>query len=358
MTKFPNPRPRASDLDLKLGILPKGPHNSITDIEGVSVGHSTIVRGEGVLRVGDGPVRTGVTIIKPHQHNPFKDKVTAATYVLNGFGRSLGFMQVGELGTIESHIALTNTLNTWRVADALVDHLSSINPGVHSFNPIVGECNDSFLNDILGRHVTREHVLAAIESATFPNTEEGNVGAGAGTTAFGWKAGIGTSSRLCDSLGDQYTVGSLTLANAGDPQDLRIDGVNIGRHFLPPGTTSEGGGSIVVVIGTDAPITARQASRLARRSLFGLARVGGMSPHAIGDCTIVFSNSRERPHVDDTHLTPLFRGVVEATEEAMINSVLRAETVVGRDGNIRRGIPIDKLREVLANNTHDVQVQD
>ena len=189
-------RPRATDLGLQLGILPRGEHNSITDVEGVAVGHTTLIRGDGVMRIGNGPVRTGVTVIMPHQRSLFRRKVTAAVHVLNGFGKAVGFLQIQELGVIESPIALTGTLSTWRVADAMVDYLAAENPAVYSFNPVVGECNDGFLNDIIGRHVQPGHVLEAIAGAYTPNVQEGNVGAGTGMTGFGWKAGIGTASRI------------------------------------------------------------------------------------------------------------------------------------------------------------------
>ena len=234
------------------------------------------------------------------------------------------------------------------VADALVDHLAAQNPGVYSFNPVVGECNDGFLNDILGRHVRREHVHQAIESAVAPNTEEGNVGAGTGMTAFGWKGGLGTSSRACDSPHGEYTVGALTLTNTGDPRELRIGGREIGRYLVPSGVPEEVGGSILIVVGTNAPLTARQLGRIARRATFGLGRVGAIANHASGDFVIAFSNSGERPDIDDAHLNPLFRATVEATEEAIINSILRAETMVGRDGHTRHAMPIDELGEILS----------
>ena len=292
-------------------------------------------------------MRTGVTVILPHQGNVFREEVTGAVHVVNGFGKSVGFPQVAELGVIESPIALTSTLSTWRVADGMVDYLSRENPGVLSFNPVVGECNDGFLNDIVGRHVRPYHVTGAIEAAKSPSTEEGNVGAGTGMTGFGWKGGIGTSSRVCELPSNEYTVGALVLTNTGDPHELRIDGVQVGRHLMPSGASEDAYGSIMIVVATDAPVTARQLGRIGRRAAFGLARVGGIASHNSGDFIIAFSNSEVRPGVHDSHLTPLFRSCVEATEEAIINSMLRAETLVGRDGNTRYAIPIDGLTEVL-----------
>ena len=340
-------RPRASDLGLRIGLLPRGANNTITDVEGVSIGHVTLVEGDGDLLIGQGPVRTGVTVVLPHQGNIFRQKVTAAVEVVNGFGKSVGFPQVAELGVIESPIALTSTLSTWRVADGLIDYMSRSNPGVFSFNPVVGECNDGFLNDIIGRHVRPFHVTRAIEAAITPNIEEGNVGAGTGMTGFGWKGGIGTSSRICELPSDRYTVGVLVVTNTGDPRELRIDGTQVGRNLMPPGVGESSHGSIMMVVGTNAPVTARQLGRIGRRAAFGLARAGGIASHNSGDFVIAFSNAEEGPDVDDSHLTPLFRGCVEATEEAILNSMLRAETLVGRDGNVRHAIPIADLKALI-----------
>ena len=345
------PRPRAADLGLEMGLLARGRHNSITDVPEVSVGHVTLVDGDGPLRTGHGPVRTGVSVVLPHQDNTFSRKVTGAVHVLNGFGKALGFLQVAELGVIESPIALTSTLSIWRVADALIDYLAQRNPGVLSFNPVVGECNDGFLNDIVGRHVRPAQVMEAISTASSPNVEEGNVGAGTGMTGFGWKGGIGTASRICEAGDTEYALGALTLSNTGDARELRIEGVRIGRHLLPPDDTfdpTRAAGSIIMVVATNAPVDARQLGRIARRAALGLARAGGIASHSSGDFIIAFSNSTAPPSIDDADLTPLFRGAVEATEEAIVNSLLRAETMAGRDGNTREGIPIDRVREVLA----------
>ena len=347
---MPNNRPRATDLGVEIGILPSGPNNAITDVPEVSVGHVTLIDGMGPLRIGEGPVRTGVTAVLPHQGNVFERKVTGAVHVLNGFGKALGFLQVEELGVIESPIVLTSTLSIWRATDAVIDYLAAANPGVYSFNPVVGECNDAFLNDIVGRHIRTEHVQDAISTASSPNTDEGNVGGGTGMTGFGWKGGIGTASRTCKTKQGTYTMGALTMTNTGDPREFRIDGVRIGRSLLPPRTDfdpTRAPGSIIMVIGTDAPVDARQLGRICRRAGLGLARAGGIADHSSGDFVIAFSNSTEPPHIDDAELTPLLRGAIESTEEAVVNSVLRAETMVGRDGNTREGIPIDGVRELL-----------
>ena len=342
-----NSRPRSVDLGIHIGHLCHGPQNSITDVEGVHVGHSTIITGEGRLIPGEGPIRTGVTVVLPHTNNLYRKKIPAACHVLNGFGKSIGLSQIGELGHIESPIALTSTLNVWNVADALVEHLSDLNNGVQSFNPIVLESNDRFLNDAIGRHVKKQHVNDAISSASTPNIQEGNIGAGTGMTGFGWKSGIGTSSRICESLHGDYTVGVLVLCNMGDPRDLRIDGMQIGRYLMPPGVNDESGGSISFVVATDAPVTARQLNRMAKRAHLGLARAGGVVSHGSGTTTLAFSNSSDKPQIDDAHLTVLFRGVVESAEEAIINSLLGSETLSGRDGNVRHSIPSERLKNIL-----------
>ena len=340
-------RPRTSEINIDIGILDKGDHNSITDVSEVKVGHVTLISGQGRLNEGHGPTRTGITVILPHSGNIYRQKVTASTFALNGFGKAVGFMQISELGTIESPIALTSTLNTWRVADYMIDYLHELNPEVHSFNPVVVECNDWFLNDGIGRHVNNNHFMEAINNSCSPNIEEGNVGAGTGMTAFGWKAGIGTSSRLCESPYSKYTVGVLALCNMGDPRDLRIGGVPIGNFIKPPGIYDESGGSIAIIIATDAPLTARQLNRMARRASVGLSKVGGMLSHASGSFSIAFSNSREKPNIDDSHMSILFRGVAEATEEAIVNSILRAETISGRDDNTRHAIPVDQILDII-----------
>ena len=342
-----NSRPRSVDLGIHIGHLSHGPQNSITDVEGVHVGHSTIITGEGRLIPGEGPIRTGVTVVLPHTNNLYRKKIPAACHVLNGFGKSIGLSQISELGHIESPIALTSTLNVWNVADALVEHLSDLNNGVQSFNPIVLESNDRFLNDAIGRHVKKQHVNDAISSASTPNIQEGNIGAGTGMTGFGWKSGIGTSSRICESLHGDYTVAVLVLCNMGDPRDLRIDGMQIGRYLMPPGVNDESGGSISFVVATDAPVTARQLNRMAKRAHLGLARAGGVVSHGSGTTTLAFSNSSDKPQIDDAHLTVLFRGVVESAEEAIINSLLGSETLSGRDGNVRHSIPSERLKNIL-----------
>jgi D-aminopeptidase len=336
-------RLRYRELGLTLGNLPLGPNNSITDIPEVSVGHVTLISGEGSLVIGNGPVRTGVTAILPHQDNIFERKVTGAAHVINGFGKSVGFPQVNELGVIESPIMLTNTLNTWRVADATIDYLTEANPGTYSFNPVVGECNDSYLNDMVGRHVTREHVFSAIREATSPNIDEGNVGAGTGMTGWGWKGGIGTSSRLITVDAGSYVAGALVLVNTGVPSELRVGTKHIGKTNAPP-KTPPAPGSIMMVVGTNCPVDSRQLLRVAKRAVFGLARVGGTAEHGSGDFVIAFSNASVSEPVKEDSMTALFLGAIEAVEEAIVNALLKAETMIGRDGNTRTALPTDLVR--------------
>ena len=353
-----NQRPRARDLGIRIGFLETGPLNAITDVPGVKVGHVSLIEGEGDLEVGRGPIRTGVTAILPRGGNLFTEKVCAAVHVINAFGKSVGLPQVVELGNIETPIMLTNTLSVWNVANAVVDYVSAQNPQVYSFNPVVGECNDGGLNDILGRHVKREHVFKALELASEANFEEGNVGAGVGMTGFGWKGGIGTSSRKVSVEGCDIKVGSLVLTNTGSARELRIDGVPVGRE-LTPDAVSPGDGSIMILIGTNAPLSSRQLGRIARRGAFGLARIGGTASHGSGDFVIAFTNgnliapsgeqtSRPDAFVPEPQLSSLFTAAIDSVEEAILNSLLRSETLVGRDGNRRIGIPIDRVQEIVS----------
>ncbi|MEN6641456.1 MAG: P1 family peptidase [Armatimonadia bacterium] len=352
-----SPRPRARDLGVSIGELQPGPLNAIVDVPEVAVGHVSLVAGEGPLVSGQGPVRTGVTALLPHPGNLFTDRVCAAVEVINGFGKSVGLPQVTELGSLETPILLTNTLSVWTAADALADFMAELNPGVRSFNPVVGECNDGALNDILGRHVKPQHVRQALAAASRVSVQEGNVGAGVGMTGFGWKAGIGTASRLLPGALDGYVLGSLVLTNTGSARDLRVDGVPVGRHLRPPAQPLPAG-SIIIVLATDAPLDSRQLHRLAKRAAFGLARVGGIADHGSGDFVIAFSTGNRLSArgeqrlfapalVPETELSSLFRATIETVEEAILNSLLRAETMVGRDALKRLALPLDELSAVL-----------
>jgi D-aminopeptidase len=347
------PRPRARDLGIEPGVFPPGPLNAITDVEGVRVGHTTVVEGD--------TVRTGVTAILPHEGNLFQDKVAGAVFVGNAFGKLAGSTQVGELGTIETPIVLTNTLSVGVAMDAVVRYTiaQAGNEQVRSVNAVVGETNDGGLNDIRGLHVTREHVLEAIRSAKRGPVAEGTVGAGTGTIAFGWKGGIGTSSRKIERLG--YSVGVLAQTNFGG--NLTIAGAPVYKHLQPPsarraGPVDPADGSCVLVVATDAPLDARDLRRLAARAVFGLARTGSSYSNGSGDFAIAFSTSPDvrsrfgetapRAHqvLPTDAVSPLFEAALEATEEAVYNSLLQATTVTSSIGKAE-AIPIDQLRELL-----------
>lgn len=356
-------RPRARDLGLAPGILSPGELNAITDVAGVRVGHRTLIEGESV--------RTGVTAILPHGGDPFREKVPAAVYTANGFGKAAGFEQVRELGNIESPILLTNTLS---VGTAVTAGQAWVlcregNEEVRSVNVVAGETNDGFLNDIRGQHVSADDVIAAIEAASEGPVAEGNVGAGTGTRAFGWKGGIGTSSRrLPEALGG-WTVGVLVQANFGGI--LTMDGIKVGqvlgqhtfRDILEGKTamaaeSTEDAGSIMVVIATDAPVGSRNLERMAKRAPLGIARTGGFMNNGSGDFVVAFSTAgriryadpepaRERIRLDNDHMDGLFLAVVEATEEAIYNALLRAETMTGRGGNAVEALPVERIRELI-----------
>jgi D-aminopeptidase len=360
-------RQRVRKMGFPVGDLPTGPHNAITDVSGVRVGHTTLIHGEGPLRPGLGPVRTGVTVVLPHGEDLFRHKVRAAVHTINGFGKVRGFEQVRELGVIESPIALTNTLNVGLVADALVQYAIRQNPGIgietSTPNVLVGETHDGYLNDVQGRHVHAEHVWAAIEAAAPGPVAEGAVGAGTGTSCFGWKGGIGTASRVLPPGAGAYTVAALVQSNFGRPRELIICGVPIGRRIQPPAKhqPQDGdGGSVMVVLATDAPLSERQLGRLCVRAAAGLARTGSIYGHGSGDFVIAFTTAYHVEHepasltttqvalVDEGRaMAWLFPAVVESIEEAVLNSLFCADTVTGRDGNTRYGLPVDEVAALL-----------
>jgi D-aminopeptidase len=332
---------RIRELGIDPGELPPGEQNTITDVAGVEVAHETIIEGD---PTESDCVRTGVSVIDPAaDRNVFADPVTGAVSVLNGYGKSAGLAQLEELGEIETPIALTNTLDVWSAGAGLLQHVLNANETATSVNPVVGECNDGVLNDIRGRHVTAAHVENAIESLSASNTREGCVGAGTGTTGFGWKAGIGTASRRVDS----HTVGALVLTNTGKPADLRVDGLHVNDFVQEETESSSAGGSIMMLVGTDATLSARQLTRVTRRTSLGLGRVGGIAHHGSGDFAIGFANARG-PQVEDSALTALFRGAIEATEEAIYNSLTRAETTTGVGNTTVRALPLDAVRRAVA----------
>jgi len=353
----PASRPRARDLGIHIGILPTGPNNGITDVAGVLVGHQT-------LRVGD-DVRTGVTAIRPHGGNLFQDKVPAAIVVGNGFGKLVGSTQVAELGVLETPIVLTNTLSVFVAADAVIEYTISQpgNEDVRSVNPLVGETNDGFLNNIRARRIRSADVLAAIHNASADPVEEGAVGAGTGTRCLGFKGGIGTASRRLPQRVGGYTLGVLVQSNFGGI--LTVDGAPVGRelggYYLEDLVSdSQGaGGSCMIVVATDAPLDARQLKRLGQRALLGLAAVGSPMSHGSGDYVISFSahpgvrqrateDLLEQPRIAfrDEALSPLFQACREATEEAIVNSLLRARTERGFQGREVRAVPIEQLLNI------------
>lgn len=316
-------RPRARETGIQPGILPTGALNAITDVEGVRVGQTTLIRGENV--------RTGVTVILPHGGNLFREKVPAAVFVGNGFGKLMGSTQIDELGEIESPIALTSTLNVPRVADALIDWMLAMpgNEDVKSINVVVGETNDGRLNDIRGRHVGRDEVFAALKNAKGGAVEEGSVGAGTGTVAFGWKGGIGTSSRKLPAKLGGWTIGVLVQTNYGGV--LTIDGNPVGKklgQYYLKNELENADGSIMIVIATDAPVDARNLERMGARAMMGLARTGAAGTNGSGDYAIAFSTARNATTlVKNDDMSPLFLAVIEATEEAIYNSLLKATDV-------------------------------
>lgn len=370
-----NIRLRATELGLALGRLRPGPKNSITDVGGVRVGHCTLIEGEGTLEPGRGPVRTGVTAVLPHGDNLFTEKVSAAVHEINGFGKPIGLSQVKECGVLETPILLTNTLNVGLVADALIDYMLKLNPAIGvstgTVNPVVLECNDGDLNDIRGRHVKKEHVFSALERTSDGPVPEGAVGAGTGMTAFGWKGGIGTASRLVPAPdGGEYVLGALVLSNFGTPEDLVVGGWPVGRYLRPPNADeqrgeelnpSDGSGSVVIVLATDAPVDARQLRRIAARAVVGIVRCGSRLQHGSGDYVVAFSTGFRVPHGqahayvapgaawsdDSPVIANLLLAGGEATEEAVLNSMLQAHTLVGRDGNVRYALPVDELTALL-----------
>ncbi len=344
-----NVRPRAREAGIAPGVLTPGKLNSITDVEGVKVGHVTLIEGE--------DIRTGVTAIIPHFGNLFAEKVPAAIYLGNAFGKLMGYTQVEELGNIETPIVLTNTLNVGIVADGVIEYMLSLpgNENVMSINPVVGETNDGRLNNIRSRPVRQHHVRQAIEKATTGPVEEGSVGAGTGTICFGFKGGIGTSSRQLPKSQGGYTVGVLVQSNFGGI--LTINGAPVGRELTAEENNTNKTGSCMIVVATDAPLLSRNLKRLAKRAVLGLARTGSVMNNSSGDYVIAFSTAealrrgmnRKKVSGDplpNSKMDPLFRAVVEATEEAVYNSLFKATAVTGRDGHFCEALPIDRTLEI------------
>ena len=356
MQEAQSQRDRIRDYGIELGVLPTGPENAITDVPGVRVGHKTLIEGDSV--------RTGVTAILPHPENLFQEKVPAAIYIGNGFGKLAGYSQVEELGTIETPIVLTNTLSVPVAMDALISYTLGQpgNEDVRSVNAVVGETNDGRLNDIRGRHVGEADVLEAIVNAKPGRVEEGNVGAGTGTMAFGYKGGIGTASRKVPEKSGGYTVGVLVQANFGGI--LTLNGLNLARELdrIPNSYKEDTDGSCMMVVLTDAPLDSRNLKRLAKRCMLGLARTGGIASNGSGDYVIAVSTDPKSrvtyipegvlsggASVHNDHMSPLFLAAVEATEEAIWNALFAAEEMQGFKGYRAKALPIRKVLELLGN---------
>jgi D-aminopeptidase len=366
------PRVRARDLGIVIGTYASGPLNAITDVSGVRVGHTTLISGEGPLKPGLGPVRTGVTVVIPRD-DVWHQKVPAGSFVLNGTGEMTGLAWVSEAGFLEYPIALTNTLNVPRVANGLMTWMIGRYPEIgitdDTLTPVVAECDDGRLNDIQGRHVSEADVVAALNGATSGPVKEGTVGAGTGMVSYGFKGGIGTASRKLSDKEGGYTVGILVNANHGRRPELTVAGVPVGRLYdaaasvaataVQPGQSE---GSIIIIVATDAPLDARQLNRLAKRAALGLARTGSTARHSSGDFILAFSTGNMIPHypaeptfslthLADTHMNPVITATVEATEEAILNALTTATTVVGRDGYKVEAISLARLRDILASHT-------
>jgi D-aminopeptidase len=367
-------RVRARDLNVVVGTLPTGRLNAITDVAGVLVGHATIVKGNGRLKVGEGPVRTGVTAVLPRRDIWFNG-VYAATHTLNGDGEMTGTHWIRDRETLMHPVLITNTGSVGTVHEAEIAFMNERHPSRDwAFLPVVAETWDGTLNDIRGQHVKKEHVFAAIDAAKDGAVIEGNVGGGTGMICYGFKGGIGTASRRVPESAGSYTVGVLVQANFGRRPELTVAGVPVGREIpdLTPEITREGGGapdinvdhegSVIVVVATDAPLSSRQLERLASRASLGLARTGSTSGNTSGDIFIAFSTGNTVPQSSDSRtlsatfvspestatLNPLFQAVVEATEESVLNALMKAETMTGINGNKVHALPYDRLKAVMA----------
>ncbi|HEU4410869.1 MAG TPA: P1 family peptidase [Polyangiaceae bacterium] len=365
-TSGPGPRVRARELGVSLGRYRTGKYNAITDVEGVRVGHATIIEGSGRRQVGRGPVRTGVTAILPRGDRVFLERVVGGAFVLNGAGEVAGLTQVDEWGLIETPILLTNTLSVGTCSEAAVRYMVSKHPGIGSEHdvviPLVGECDDSWLNDIAGHHVRERHVLEAIRGAKPGPVAEGNVGGGTGMITCDFKAGIGTSSRKLPRGDGGYTLGVLVMSNFGKLPDLRMGGVPVGELLAPryEGTRRRKRtyGSIIAVVATDAPLLNEQLRRLAKRVALGIGRVGSYAAHGSGEIILAFSTGNVVPRTSrarevrmkfllDERIDPLYVAAIEATEEAILNALCMAQDMEGANGNFSPALPLDQVRAVL-----------
>ena len=353
---LPEERPRIRKFGIKTGVLNPGKWNAITDVEGVKVGHVTLIEGDNI--------RTGVTAVLPHGGNIFQEKVPAGVCVANGYGKLMGYTQIEELGSIETPIILTNTLSVPTAANAVITYILSLegNEKAGSVNAVVGETNDGYLNDIRGRHVKEADVIRAIKNASSGPVEEGAVGAGTGTICFGFKGGIGTASRKLPQSRGGYTVGVLVQTNHGGVFQIKglPVGVRLGRYPMKKEIERESEGSCMIVVATDAPLDSRNLKRLAKRALLGIARTGGFYSNASGDYAIAFSTAEgmripHRPQsrtiktetLRNSQMSPLFLAAAEASEEAILNSMFKAHTMTGMDGHKIEALPLDKVKEIM-----------
>ncbi|SCY94451.1 DmpA family aminopeptidase [Alkaliphilus peptidifermentans] len=334
------------DYGIIIGKMKPGRYNAITDVEGVKVGHTTLM---------DGDINTGVTAVLPHEGNCFKKKVMAASHIINGFGKTLGTVQINELGTIETPIILTNTLNIGIASDALIHYMIDKNPDIGittgTVNPVVAECNDAYLNDIRGVHVSKKDVIDAIKNAK-NEFSEGSVGAGTGMSCYQLKGGIGSASRVITFNDMEYKIGVLVLSNMGKKEDLLVNGKALGKLIVElEGNAETDGdkGSIIIIVATDLPVTERQLKRIAKRSVVGLSRTGAYIGHGSGDIAIAFTTANKINHyeedkiiniqmVNEAHIDMIFQATVEATEEAILNSMIAADTIFGRNGHYRKSL--------------------
>lgn len=353
---LPEERPRIRKFGIKTGVLNPGKWNAITDVEGVKVGHVTLIEGDNI--------RTGVTAVLPHGGNIFQEKVPAGVCVANGYGKLMGYTQIEELGSIETPIILTNTLSVPTAANAVITYILSLegNEKADSVNAVVGETNDGYLNDIRGRHVKEADVIRAIKNASSGPVEEGAVGAGTGTICFGFKGGIGTASRKLPQSRGGYTVGVLVQTNHGGVFQIKglAVGVHLGRYPMKKEIERESEGSCMIVVATDAPLDSRNLKRLAKRALLGIARTGGYYSNTSGDYAIAFSTAdgMRIPHrpqsrtiktetLRNSQMSPLFLAAAEASEEAILNSMFKAHTMTGMDGHKIEALPLDKVKEIM-----------
>ena len=357
-------RKRLRELGIQIGRFRPGRYNAITDVQGVQVGHSTLIQGVGPLIPGKGPVRTGVTAILPNGADVYNERIVGGSFVLNGAGELAGLTQVQEWGLIETPILLTNSLAVGTCSEATVKYMTEQHPEIGVTEdvvlPLVGECDDSWLNDIGGRHVRYEHVLEAIKSARSGPVPEGNVGGGTGMMTCDFKAGIGTSSRRLPQVQGGYTVGVLVMSNFGNMADLRVDGLPLGEILAPKflgirRRGEENYGSIIAVVATDAPLLPHQLTRLSKRVGLGIGRVGSYAAHGSGEIILAFSTANKVPRKTqkmvyrmkillDKRMDPLYVAAIEATEEAILNSLCMAEAMTGKDGNFAPAFPLNELK--------------